>query len=174
MGDIIIRMAMEGAMLVRRALLIILAISFLPYCAHNPSPSSVVPAYIGKLTTALANERISKICDQTGFKVGGHFLNKIDKPIIVRKIKGRMVPRDDNRWPELCGPPLFQIRAMGKGTKIMTATGDINGKFVMENIPDGQYCFHASCYGWNDCAGIIIVDKKADRKKKIFLELDPA
>ena len=110
------------------------------------------------------------ICDTAGFEQGAHETIPIYKPFIVREVKGKLNWRGG--WPEGY-LPLFAIRPTGKGTQILSVSSDSDGNFIMKDIPNGRYCFYASCgIEWKAYTGILIVDKRADLKSQIYIEMD--
>lgn len=111
-----------------------------------------------------------EVCDKEGFASEFHQLAPIYEPFTVREVKGQL--KWYGGWPDGI-LPLFEIRRSGKGTRILGVNTDAEGNFVMKNIPDGRYCFQASCGGgWVAFMGIIIVDRKADPKNQIILEME--
>lgn len=152
----------------RLGLLLLLLPILLLRCGSNHQE----PAENMAITKAEADFRkFFEICDDKGFASGAHETVPIYKPFIVREVRGKL--NWYGGWPEGI-LPLFEIRRTGKGTKILGVHTDAEGNFLMENIPAGRYCFQASCgQPWIAFLGIIIVDKKADPKNQIILEMEP-
>ncbi len=112
-----------------------------------------------------------EICDKEGFNPGTSSLDQIEKPYVVRQVRGRIFW--EGGWPGKKGP-LFEIRKIGKNTRIRGVHADLNGYFVMKNVREGRYCFKASEYGFTSIIGFIFVDKHADPNKEIFIDMYPA
>lgn len=113
------------------------------------------------------------ICGIEGFTVfpSEHKTVGIEKPFIVRAVKGKLM-NTFGEWPK--DPPfptLFEIRRMG-GTAIIQASIDGEGNFKLPSVPEGQYCFKATAYLWESVMGIIIVSKKASHKKSIQIIME--
>ncbi len=124
--------------------------------------------------SALSRQMLIKICDSRGFAESFDSIAETLGPFSVRQVSGCLTSRNwDGSWQEGIRP-LFEIRAMGKGTKIYRAKADAQGRFAIRGLRDGQYCFMASCWGWDTYFGIVIVDKHADPKNEIFIEMDLA
>jgi hypothetical protein len=93
--------------------------------------------------------------------------------IRVRQAKGRIIYEGwagswyENSWP------ILRLRSRGKSQKTYEVHGDVKGRFVLKHLPEGEYCFFASasCSGYHGYYGIIIIDKKADKKNEIEIEL---
>jgi hypothetical protein len=68
---------------------------------------------------------------------------------------------------------VFLLGSLLIGYGTCEVRGDKTGYFELNNLPHGQYCFFASAsrIGWNGAFGIIIIDKKANRKNEIEIEL---
>ncbi len=112
-----------------------------------------------------------EICDKEGFANGGSSrLDQIEKPYVVRQVRGRIFW--EAGWPGKKGP-LFEIRKIGKNTRIRGVHADLDGYFVMKNVREGRYCFQVSEYAFTSIIGFIFVDKHADPKKEIFIEMGP-
>lgn len=159
-------------MLIRKALLFILSISILQCCAHNLTSTGelIVPWEMPK--PDVEQRYLFTIFDFNGFTNEGSVMEVIYKPFIVREIKGRLLPYNTDRtWYEAL--PLFELRALGKGTKISRVRADKNGFFVMKNIPEGLYCYSISCLGWHVYMGVVIVDKKANPESTISILMYP-
>ena len=121
--------------------------------------------------TEITWEMLHKICDREGFAVPAYAREEIYAPFRVREARGRLVSENTNgTWPEGIRP-LFEVRAVGKGTKIYPAKADAQGRFAIRGLRDGQYCFMATCWGWEGYLGTVIVDKHADPKSEIFIEM---
>lgn len=114
-----------------------------------------------------------EICDTDGLSPADYMWDQIDKPFIVKKVKGTIGHDGGSEWP-LDMVPLVELRAVGKGTRIYRVFTDSYGRFSIDNIPDGRYCLNANMYGWNACLCTVIVDRKADRKKAIDIKLNLA
>jgi len=100
-----------------------------------------------------------------------HIIVEIKQPFIVRKVKGKIGIVDNHPWPKDIRV-LFEIRGLPRDGRIKKAYADGNGKFVIKNIPEGQYCFKATAEGWQTVMGTIIVNKKASRKSKIVFDME--
>lgn len=121
--------------------------------------------------SALSRQMLIKICDSRGFAESFDSIAETLGPFSVRQVSGCLTSRNwDGSWQEGIRP-LFEIRAMGKGTKIYRAKADAQGRFAIRGLRDGQYCFMASCWGWDTYFGIVIVDKHADPKNEISIEM---
>jgi hypothetical protein len=121
--------------------------------------------------TKVSWDTVFKICDREGFSVPDYSFSEILGPLWVRHVGGRLISRNWNgRWQEGVRP-LFEIRAVGKGTKIYRIQADEQGRFFIRGLRDGQYCFMVSCWGWDSYLGTVIVDKHADPKNEIFIEM---
>ena len=115
-----------------------------------------------------------KICDSRGFTKSFDWINEDLGPFRVRQVSGSLISVNwDGSWQEGVRP-LFEIRALGKGTKIYRAKADAQGRFAIRGLRDGQYCFMATCWGWDTYFGIVIVDKHADPENEINIEMDTA
>lgn len=153
-------------MLLRRTIFLLSIITI--YCACSlTSKEQCVDSWDGPKEDT-EQKSFALICDMDGFTEEGTWLKEVSKPFIVREIKGRIIPENvAYSWPYR--PPMFEIRAMGKGTMIHRTQVDKNGRFILKDIPEGIYCFYISCPGWEDVIGAIIVDKDADRARAISL-----
>jgi hypothetical protein len=119
------------------------------------------------------------ICDMEDLSAADHIWDQIDKPFVVRKVKGRILGEGRGMGPEDCEwfadmVPLVELRAMGKGTKVYRVFTDFRGRFSVSNIPEGRYCLNANMYGWNACLCTIIVDLTADSKSEVLINLNLA
>jgi hypothetical protein len=121
--------------------------------------------------TEIIWEMLHKICDNEGFAVPCYTIEEVLVPFRVREARGRLISVNlDGTWPE--GTRLlFEIRPAGKGTKIKRVEADAQGRFAIKGLRDGQYCFMASCWGWESYLGAVIVDKHADPGSEIFIEM---
>jgi hypothetical protein len=121
--------------------------------------------------TEVSYNLIKKICDREGFAESFMSISEILGPLWVRQVSGSLISRNwDGSWQEGVRP-LFEIRAVGKGTRIHRVKADAQGRFSIRGLSDGQYCFMASCWGWDTYFGTVIVDKRADPKNEIFIEM---
>ena len=111
------------------------------------------------------------LCGFEGFteSAAEHIIDEIRQPFIVCRIKGK-ITNDEGVWPENL-PILFEIRRTGKDSKTAQALADGNGTFEMPQMAEGRYCFKATVLGWRSVMGIIIVDKKADPKRTILINM---
>jgi len=94
-------------------------------------------------------------------------------PFVVRQVKGRIISAYwEGSW-ETGVVPVLELRGPGSSSKIYEVRGDKTGYFKLKNLPRGQYCFFASAseLGWGGAFGIIIIDKKANRKNEIEIVL---
>jgi len=124
--------------------------------------------------TEVSWDSIKKICDREGFAVPHNSFSGVLGPFWVRQVSGRLISVNwDGSWQEGVRP-LFEIRAVGKGTKIHRIEADAQGRFAIRGLREGQYCFAASCWGWDSYIGTVIVDKRADPKNEISIEMDLA
>ena len=110
-------------------------------------------------------------CGSEGFRVAEaeHIIDEIKDPFIVCEIKGQAINATGYGWTKEV-KVLFEIRPKGGG-QIIRTHADENGRFVMKDIPDGQYCFKATVSGWQSVMGTIIVNKHADRKNRIVFKM---
>jgi hypothetical protein len=96
----------------------------------------------------------------------------IREPLRVRRIKGMITIRD---WKGTWGDdwPVLYLRSLAKSGKTYEIRGDSTGRIFFKRLPQGSYCFlaSASSSGYHGAYGIIIIDKKADKKKEINIEL---
>jgi hypothetical protein len=96
----------------------------------------------------------------------------ISEPLRVRRIKGMITIRDwKGTWDE--DWPVLYLRSLSKSQKTYEIRGDTTGRIFSKKLPQGSYCFLAcaSAPGYDGAYGIIIIDKRADRKKEINIEL---
>lgn len=94
-------------------------------------------------------------------------------PFVVRQVRGRIISGFwEGSW-ETGVVPVLELRGPGPSLKIYEVRGDETGYFWLKDLPQGQYCFFASAsrIGWNGAFGIIIIDKKANRKNEIEIVL---
>ncbi len=93
----------------------------------------------------------------------------ICQPFVVREVKGRLLW--EGGWPGDRGP-LFEIRRTGEmGARIYSVYADLDGNFVIKDIPQGRYCYRASNLGFIGYEGIVIVEKHANPKNEIVIEM---
>lgn len=96
----------------------------------------------------------------------------IREPLRVRRIKGMITIRD---WKGTWGDdwPVLYLRSLAKSKKTYEIRGDVTGRIFPRKLPQGSYCFvaSASASGYRGAYGIIIIDKKADPKNEINIEL---
>ncbi len=100
---------------------------------------------------------------------------EIEDAFVVRKIRGWILNYNDieKKWP-VRFRVLFELRQSEGNMEIMRTIADENGYFEIPNVPEGRYCFKATLYGWETIIGTIIVDKKADEKIAIVLNMTMA
>jgi hypothetical protein len=69
--------------------------------------------------------------------------------------------------------PVLYLRSLAKSEKTYEIRGDVTGRIFSKKLPQGSYCFLAcaSASGYHGAYGIIIIDKKADTKNQINIEL---
>jgi hypothetical protein len=124
--------------------------------------------------TEVSWDSLNKICDSRGFTKSFDWISETLGPFSVRQVSGSLISVNwAGSWPEGIRP-LFEIRKVGKGTKIHRVKADAQGRFAISGLRDGQYCFMASCWGWDTYLGTVIVDKHTDPKNEIFIEMDLA
>lgn len=159
-------------MFIRKSVFIILAAMFLCCCARYTTSTEKIIDSNQMPKAETEQQAFSLICDIDGFTEQGVWRTEIYKPFIVREIKGNLYPSIYyNDWRGR--RPVFEVRALGKRTKIHRAMADNSGRFYLKDIPEGIYCFYISCLGCDDVIGGIIVDKEADRKNTISIYMQP-
>jgi hypothetical protein len=96
----------------------------------------------------------------------------ISEPITVRQIKGMIISEN---WHGSWGDwrPTLYLRGPGKSQRTYKIRGDATGRIVIGHLAMGSYCFLATAggSGYHGAYGIIIIDKKADPKNEIRIEL---
>jgi hypothetical protein len=106
-----------------------------------------------------------------GYKNVGELFH-ISEPLRVRRIKGMITIRDwKGTWDEYW--PVLYLRSLSKSQKTYEIRGDSTGRIFSRKLPQGSYCFLAcaSAPGYDGAYGIIIIDKRADPKNEIHIEL---
>lgn len=96
----------------------------------------------------------------------------ISEPLRLRRIKGMITIRGwKGTWDE--DWPVLYLRSLSKSQKTYEIRGDSTGRIFSRKLPQGSYCFLAcaSAPGYDGAYGIIIIDKKADPKNEINIEL---
>ena len=144
---------------------LLLVLSFV-VCSSVPEPQGI------------EDRDILNLCeprDFTGYEidmVGEVF--PISEPLRIRNIRGRITHPDwQGSWSwGTCKPVLF-LRSHKNPIKMYEIRCNATGRFVFKKLPPGIYCFFAcsGCPGFDGAYGIIIIDKKADPKKEINIEL---
>jgi hypothetical protein len=107
-----------------------------------------------------------------GYKNVGELFH-ISEPLRVRRIKGMITIRDwKGTWDEYW--PVLYLRSLSKFQKTYEIRGDSTGRIFSRKLPQGSYCFLACAPGYDGAYGIIIIDRKADPKNEINIELSLA
>jgi hypothetical protein len=125
----------------------------------------------------VVDESVFSLCDPREFV--GYEIDMvveafpIREPLRVRNIRGRITYPDwQGSWSwGPCKPILFLRNQKTK--KAYEVRCDATGRFVFKRLPQGPYCFFAcsGCPGYDGAYGVIIIDKKADPKNEINIEL---
>ena len=155
---------------------LLLVLSF-AVCSSVTEPD---PVRVVRITTGLlvADENVLGLCDPREFLC--YEIDMVDttlpirEPLIVRSISGRITYPDwQGSWSwGPCKPVLF-IRDPKKPRKTYEVRCDPTGRFAFKKLRPGRYCFFAcsGCPGYDGAYGIVIIDKKADPKNEINIEL---
>jgi len=148
------------------ATLVIVLVSFLLCCCRP----LIKPAAANDNSADQRQSQLNK-CGIEGFAlaIDEHIINEVEQPFSVREIKGAILSATGQGWPQ-GHRVLFEIRELGHSL-IKRTYVDENGNFSMKKISDGRYCFKATIMGWQSVMGVIIVDKKADPKNKVLIEM---
>ncbi len=96
-----------------------------------------------------------------------HIIEQIQKPFVVRSVKGIITCCDEEPMPDV----LFEIQGQGADGRIRRTTTNKEGRFKIADVPDGTYRFKTTLNGWQSVVGTIIVSGKAQRKETITLQI---
>jgi hypothetical protein len=66
---------------------------------------------------------------------------------------------------------LFEVRPRLRSGPIQTAKLDSKGRFQLKGLAPGQYCFKITAYGWESLVGVVEVDRQADGRSRLVLDL---
>jgi hypothetical protein len=86
----------------------------------------------------------------------------------VRQVRGRVVSAV-GPWPRDVRA-LFELRQTAGGA-VRRVEADSEGRFKVDGVRPGEYCFAASAIGWDPVIGNVLVNKTASAKARIELVL---
>lgn len=98
-----------------------------------------------------------------------HIVDDVEAPIHVREVRGT-VRSAGGAWPRDV-EVLFEIRGPGEATRVWSARADEQGRFVIRDVPVGDYCFRAMSVGWQSVVGRVVVGPGAPKGHAISLTL---
>ncbi len=107
-----------------------------------------------------------KECTMEGFdqfRVGWEVVN-LDEPFVVKGVRGCILAGNNplGEWPDLPEHYIqIQIKRWGSDKVVFESFADGAGRFEIEKVPEGRYCFLATARGWKSIMGVIVVDKRA-------------
>jgi len=96
-----------------------------------------------------------------------HFINEIDKPFVVRAVRGVITCFDP-----LPGA-LVEIRGPGNDRTIRHAITNKSGRFAIRHAPRGAYRFKITYSGNQSEVGTIIVVGSANKQDEIRIGMRP-
>lgn len=97
-----------------------------------------------------------------------HIISRIDDPITVSSVRGSVVFSGKD---EPLKGVVFEIRGPGDLERIRAAKTGSDGRFRIGRVPEGTYTFKATRDGFQSVVGILVVSKRADRRKTIKIEM---
>lgn len=100
-----------------------------------------------------------------------HIINRIEKPFVVRQIKGTVFREKASGSPEALPDVLIEIKGINKGSNVRRAKSDSGGRFKISHVPAGDYYLKATLNGYQSVVGRIVVSNKAEKNSEIQLSL---
>lgn len=93
------------------------------------------------------------------------------KPFILHKLVGTIYS-EGGGWPENVASSeiLFRLIGPGESKEVWRIEIDDNGHFNMQ-LPEGSYRFSIEVLGWDDAEGIVVISKKANKRKRFSITL---
>ena len=93
------------------------------------------------------------------------------EPFILHKLVGTIYS-EGGRWPESVASSeiLFRLTGPGESKEVWRIEIDDNGHFNMK-LPEGSYEYSIEVLGWDDAEGIVIINKKANKRKRFSITL---
>jgi len=103
-------------------------------------------------------------CSVAGFTPNPieHVVNYRRDAIEVRSVQGTLTSVGGRRPIDVS--VRFEIRGPGSSGNVRRAVADREGRFTMDNVPPGSYCFRASAIGWQSVVGRITVAPTGPRR----------
>jgi hypothetical protein len=115
-------------------------------------------------------------CTMEGFaRSSGWELIVFKEPFTVSQVRGCILTANNplGQWPDL--PERYirlQLKRSGSDKVTFETFADQAGRFEIENVPEGRYCFFATALGWTSVIGVIVVDKKAAQERIVAFQVD--
>lgn len=130
---------------------------------------AVMLAFVGIHGSLLFQEKFQS-GDLAGFTKSPteHIIIYLEKPIITRKIEGRIMSEADG---EPLKNVLFEVRESGGSQRIWKAVSNKKGRFQLRGLRPGEYKFKATLDGFQSIVGIIKYDKEAPAKDRPVLHM---
>lgn len=93
------------------------------------------------------------------------------KPFILHKLVGTIYS-EGGGWPENVASSeiLFRLIGPGESKEVWRINIDNSGHFNVK-LPEGSYKFSIEVFGWDDAEGIVIITKKANKRKRFSITL---
>ena len=97
-----------------------------------------------------------------------HIIQSVDEPLVVRSVKGAVLLGDGSPLERV----LFEIQGPAHDRTIRVAVTDRKGRFDIRPTPEGRYCFKATKKSFQSIMGVIVVSRKAPKKRDIQLDMN--
>ena len=113
----------------------------------------------------------TSVCSSDSFVASPaeHLIVELHEPIVVAAVEG-VITSQAGEWPEQA-TILIELRPADFPGVARRAQADGHGKFRVDNVKPGRYCFKATAIGWQSVIGIIVVSKDVDPEKRVAIEL---